>query len=346
MSLWKRWGVDTVIDGEAEQVIVDIVERALNDEPLPDYLYIGPKDTPSIEDIPVIKGASVNGLVEIMRGCPKKCSFCSVTLRPIRMIPLNKILKEVMVNIKYDVKNVILHSEDILLYYADGVKPREKQITKLHEEILKLTDGTIAWSHVSLASVKYAEEKYSLLSKLMNEMIMPRGNQEILGVEVGIETGSIRLARRVMPRKSAPYPVEMWREVVVDAFRIMHENNIVPAATLIIGLPGETVDDVIDTIELIEKLREFRSLIVPMMFVPMGSSKDKAFFLKEHLRNEHLDLMYLCLEHSLYWSKKLINKYIGERKNFLLRIMIEAFIRYVDLKFRKFKERLEYMSKV
>lgn len=344
LSLWKDWGVDTVIDGEAEKIIVDIADKALNNGSLPDYIYVGPKDTPTIDEIPLIRGASINGLVEIMRGCPRRCSFCSVTLRPLRMIPLDKILREVMVNIKYNIRNVILHSEDVLLYHGDGVKPREKPITKLHEEILKLTDGTIAWSHVSLASVKYAEEKYSLISKLMNEMILPRGNQEILGVEIGIETGSMRLARKAMPRKSAPYPVEMWREIVIDAFRIMHENSIVPAATLIVGLPGETINDVLDTIELIEKLRPYRSLIVPMLFVPLGAYKDKAFFRREYLKKEHLDLMYLCLEHSLYWAKKLVNKYINEKKNFFLRFLLNAFIRYIDLKFRGFKEGLDYLT--
>jgi len=82
-------------------------------------VYVGVDNVPGVNEIPVIKGASVNGLVEIMRGCPRGCKFCSVTLRPLRFIPLEKILSEVEVNIKSGVKGVILHSEDVLLYQAD-----------------------------------------------------------------------------------------------------------------------------------------------------------------------------------------------------------------------------------
>ncbi len=338
-SLWKRWGVTTVIDGEVERTIVDIVDMALCGEDLPDYIYVGPNDSPNIDEIPIIKGASVNGLVEIMRGCPRRCKFCSVTLRPLRMIPLDKILQEVMVNMKFGVKNVILHSEDILLYCGDGVIPKPEPIIKLHKSIMRLVSGTIAWSHASLSSIKYAEDNYNLISKIMNEIVLPKGIQDFIGVEVGIETGSPRLAMKIMPQKSAPYPVEMWPEVVEDAFRIMHENKIIPAATLIIGLPGETIDDVIKTIELIDKLRKYRSLIVAMFFVPMGVLKRREYFLKDYLKQEHLDLMYACLEHSLYWAKDIMNKfYIKEKRLAIIRAILNFIIRYTDLKMRKIRK--------
>jgi len=33
-----EWGVDTVVDGEGEKVVIDLVERALNNNPLPKYV--------------------------------------------------------------------------------------------------------------------------------------------------------------------------------------------------------------------------------------------------------------------------------------------------------------------
>ncbi|MCD6341911.1 MAG: radical SAM protein, partial [Thaumarchaeota archaeon] len=61
LDLWKRWGVDTVVDGEGERIVPDLVEKVYSGEPLPRYVFMGPKDVPSIEEIPVIKHASVNG---------------------------------------------------------------------------------------------------------------------------------------------------------------------------------------------------------------------------------------------------------------------------------------------
>lgn len=58
--------------------------------------------------------------------------------------------------------------------------------------------------------------------------------------------------------------------MVVEAHKLLQENNWVPCSTLIMGLPGETPDDVIKTIELVEELKDFKSLIVPLFFVPIG----------------------------------------------------------------------------
>jgi len=347
LELWRKWGVDTVIDGEAEKVIVDLVEKALNNEPLPDYVYVGPRDSPSIEEIPVIKGASVNGLVEIMRGCPRGCKFCSVTLRPLRYIPLDIIRKEIRVNLRAGVKGVILHSEDVLLYGANGVKPKPEPLLKLHEMVVKEIgeNGDLAWAHASLAAIKYAEEEYGLVSKIMNEYVL-NDHRRFLGVEVGIETGSPRLAKIIMPAKSAPYPAEKWPEIVEDAFRIMHENHIIPAATLILGLPEEKPEDVVKTAELLDRLRPYRSVIVPMFFVPMGALKKNKWFLRDHIKREHIEVMYKCFEHTVYWAEDIINKfYLKDPYLLPVKMGLKLFLKYAKRRVRKVAERIDIYVK-
>ncbi len=343
LELWQKWGVDTVVDGEVERVIVDIVEKALNNEPLPDYIYIGPGDSPSIEEIPVIKAPSVNGLVEIMRGCPRGCKFCSVTLRPLRYMPLEKIREEIRVNLRGGIKGVILHSEDVLLYGADGVKPRPEPLIKLHEMAVEEIGekGDLAWSHASLAAIKYAEEKHRLVSKLMNDIIL-NDHRKFLGVEVGIETLSVRLAKIIMPAKAAPYPAEQWPDVVEDAFRIMHENRIIPAATLILGLPEETPEDVAITAEMLDRLKPYRSLIVPMFFVPMGALKKNKWFVRDKLTQEHIEVLMKTLDHSLYWAEDIVNKfYLKESYLLPVRLGIKLFLKYVKRRVRKIRPQLE-----
>jgi len=340
LELWRKWGVDTVVDGEAEKVIVDLVEKALNNEPLPHYIYVGPSDSPSIEEIPVIKGASVNGLIEIMRGCPRGCKFCSVTLRPLRYIPLEIIEKEIRVNLEHGVESTILHSEDVLLYGANGVKPRPDPLIKLHEMARKLVPGSLAWSHSSLAAIKYAEEEYRLVSKLMQDIILTK--QDFLGVEVGIETLSSRLAKIIMPGKSAPYPPDKWPDIVEDAFRIMHENLIIPAATLILGLPEETASDVAITAEMFDRLRPYRSVIVPMFFVPMGVLKNRDWFRRNLVQPEHIEVMKKCLFHTLYWAEDIMNKfYLKEPHLVPVRLGLKLFMKYVKWKVNKIIPKLE-----
>ncbi|MEM4976531.1 MAG: radical SAM protein [Desulfurococcaceae archaeon] len=345
-ELMEKWGVDTVVDGEGEKVVVELVSRALKGEPLPRYVYVGVDNAPRVEEIPVIKAASVNGLVEIMRGCPRGCKFCSVTLRPLRFIPLEKILEEVEVNVRAGLKGIVLHSEDVLLYHADGLKPRPEPILKLHREVLSRMGEKrhLAWSHASLAAIVYAEESYGLISKLMNEVVLNE-HRRYLGVEVGIETGSPALARKIMVAKSLPYPPEKWPDVVEESFKIMHENKIIPAATVILGIPGETPDDVVKTIELIERLKPYRSIIVPMFFVPMGALKKNNWFLRDHLRPEHIEVLAKMYEHTRYWALDILRFYMSSPVYLPFRLLLRYFIWFVDRHVKKYMGKLEEMVK-
>ncbi len=339
IDLWSRWMVDTVVDGEGERVTIDLVKRVFNGEPLPRYVFVGPRDVPSIEEIPLIKYASINGLVEIMRGCPRGCKFCSVTLRSLRHVPLEMIEKEIMINVQQGVRNGILHSEDVLLYGARGININPDALIKLHQ-MARIHLNEIAWSHASLAAIKNAEEKYKLISRIM-EIVKSNGVQNYLGVEVGLETGSPRLAKKIMPAKSLPYPAESWPEVVEDAFIIMHENHIIPAATIILGLPEETPEDLAQTAELIDRLRPYRSLIVPMFFVPMGVLKNKDWFTDIKITDEHIEVMRRCLWHSIHWAEDIVNRfYLNKPGMAPLKFMLKTFLRYVRWKGRIVERKL------
>jgi len=336
---WVEWGVDTVVDGEAEKVVVDLVSKALNDEPLPRYVYVGVDEVPKLEEIPTIKHASINGLIEVTRGCPRNCRFCSVTLRPLRHYTFDMIEQELKVNVSEGVTEGIIHSEDVLLYGSRGVEPEPDAVIKLHK-LVKSYYKKISWSHASLSAIKRAEEKYKLVTKVRE--IICDDNQDYWGVEVGIETGSVKLAKKIMPAKSAPYPAEMWPQVVEDAFAIMHENNIIPAATLILGLPEETEDDVMRTAELLDRLRPYRSLIVPMFFVPMGYFKTHDWFTRVKIRDEHVEVMKRCLDHALYWASDIMNKfYLRGRSRAPLRWALRLFLAYVRWRTRNIDKKIE-----
>lgn len=347
--LWRedmieKLGVDTLVDGEGEKVIVKLAQSIIDGEPLPKYVYVSGDDVPDLEDIPDIKGASVNGLVEIMRGCARSCRFCSVTLRPTRYYSLDKIERELQVNVKAGIHSGVIHSDDVLFYGAVGILPRPEPLIKLHK-LVKKYYKTIAWSHASLAAIRYSQEKYGLISKL-SEIIYGEGNQKYLGVEVGIETGSVKLAKEIMPAKSAPYKPESYPETVEEAFKIMHENHIIPAGTMIVGLPEETEEDVYKTIELVDNLRSYRSILVPMFFVPMGYFKNKDWFTKIKLNDAHIELYKRVFWHDVYWAEDIINKfYIGGPIYYPVRIALKMFLFASKRKMKKVEAWLETQMK-
>ncbi|HEC77095.1 MAG TPA: hypothetical protein ENI33_07560 [Thermoplasmatales archaeon] len=91
----------------------------------------------------------------------------------------------------------------------------------------------------------------------------------------------------------------------------MEDCHLIPACTLITGLPEETEDDIIKTIELVDELKDFPSLIVPLFFVPMGKLRDKEWFKKEQLSEVQEDLLTACLHHDIKWVKRIGEIYFG-----------------------------------
>jgi len=190
-------GIDCVIEGEAEKVVGELLRRALNNQELPRIHDANVKDAPSVEDIPEIKNPSINGLIEIGRGCCRSCQFCDVTIRPLRWYPYEKILKELKVNVKAGIRHGVLHAEDVLLYSSKNTVPNREEVLKLHK-LCKRFLSNVSWSHTSMAAIA-ADPK---LIEGVSEILLD-GDQEWLGADVGIETGSPDLVRKIMPAKES-----------------------------------------------------------------------------------------------------------------------------------------------
>jgi radical SAM superfamily enzyme YgiQ (UPF0313 family) len=87
----------------------------------------------------------------------------------------------------------------------------------------------------------------------------------------------------------------------------MHDNKLVPACTLIVGLPDEREEDVIQTMDLVADLKEMRSLIVPLFFVPLGKLKNENWFTDIKLSRLHRQLLIQCAEHDFRWVDNLLD---------------------------------------
>ena len=87
----------------------------------------------------------------------------------------------------------------------------------------------------------------------------------------------------------------------------MHDNKMVPACTLIVGLPDEKEEDVIKTLDLVADLKDMRSLIVPLFFVPLGKLKTEDWFTNTQLNKLHKQLLIQCAEHDFRWVDNLLD---------------------------------------
>ena len=303
METRKELGIDCVIVEEGEKVVGPIFGKAVNGETLPEVVH--GKVVPE-EEIPIIKGPTICGLVEIARGCGRGCAFCVPTLQVYRCLSVEHILKEVEVNLRAG-RQPLLHAEDVLRYKAKSFRVNKEAVINLFRTVqnhpgVRMT----SLSHIALSSVVDAPDVIEEISSILGL----KEKATWTAAQTGIETGSPKLIKKYMAGKCKPFKPEDWPQVVVDSFEILSKNNWLPCGTLILGLPGETEKDVELTIELVEKLKPFKSLIVPLFLVSMGGLKNRAeSFTLDKMTNKHYELYLKCWEHNLNWAPSLVEEY-------------------------------------
>ena len=269
-----NYGIDCVFIGQKKEKIVDIFSKAVNGDSLPDVVHA--ENDPQASDdehMPLIRHAAIHGAVEISKGCGRNCQFCTPTMQSKVDMPLNRIMGEIEITTMEGSSNITLVTEDLFLYGA-----KDKHFTPNKKAVLKLVRSVanhpgvegIQPSHMSLAPVVCNPSMVKEVAEVLIEHNWYfHGKKAIITSETGIETGSIRLMRKYMAGKMLPYKPEQWREVVTQAFGILNDNDWYPLATLIVGLPEESEEDVAETLELIEDLKDYNAFYVPLFFVPL-----------------------------------------------------------------------------
>lgn len=299
----RKLGVDCVVVGESENIVARLFENAANGAEIPEIVHGEVVET---EEIPLIKNPTIDGIIEIARGCGRGCDFCVPTLQRYRCLPIRDILKEVEVNLRAG-RRPLLHAEDVLRYKAKGLEVNQEAVIDLFKTVRSYPGvDAVAMSHFALSSIASAPEAVEEISNILGA-----GEENgWLSGQTGLETGSPKLIEANMKGKCRPFEPEDWPQVVVNAFEIMSENYWVPCATLIIGLPEETDKDLDLTIDLLEELAGFKSLIVPLFLVSMGGLKDKAESFKiEEMKPKQAEVFLKCWEHNIDWGQNLLQEY-------------------------------------
>ena len=304
-TLTAELKVDHVVVGETEHIIANIfrdIENGTADK------FIEVKTWPTLEQIPNIIAPSFKGMVEVMRGCGRGCTFCSPNLRTARYYPLEKILAEIDINFKAGQKSAWLHSEDIFNYMVEDKKdfyPNEDAVIGVFEAVLKKmnfanpTHGTAAGALAAPRILKRVAE------------LNHAGMDKWVGIQVGLETASPELIRKIANNKMKPYSPDEWPWVILNGTYAFNKFFWFPAYTSIIGLPWESDEDEMDTARLIytmekklpEKLGDKAHFTVtPLAFVPMAALKNREpFNISEQLTPGRVFHIYHAWRH-LAWE--------------------------------------------
>ncbi len=278
-----EFGIDTVVSGRAEsRDVIDLFRRALAGDGLPARLDA---DHPHDAGALVVPDTRTSfGVVEMTTGCGRRCAFCQPDLNPRISVPKHEIMKAVAGNVAAGNHQVSLATEDMFVWRTDEAGlpffvPNRTELLDLYRSIadhpgveqVTLSHATIAPALVDPDLI--AELSAMLLDKspIRLKAVSSHPEGRALAPLIGIETGSTRVARKIMAGKSLPFDIKDWPHIVLNGLEVLNRNNWFPVCTLIIGSPDETDEDSQATLDLIYEAerRGLHCMWVPSIFTPL-----------------------------------------------------------------------------
>jgi radical SAM superfamily enzyme YgiQ (UPF0313 family) len=170
------------------------------------------------------------------RGCPHRCTFCINTVtnnRKYRKKSVKKVIEEVRALIeKYGLTHLRIIDDNFFL-------DRER-VKEICEGFIK-NDFCITWDAECRAD--YFRDGH-LDYKLLELCTKSR----LIEVTIGCESGSQRILD--LMRK------DIKVEQIINCVKQCHKHKIIPRCSFMMGIPGESKDDILQTAKLINRLRE------------------------------------------------------------------------------------------
>ncbi|HVF88884.1 MAG TPA: radical SAM protein [Blastocatellia bacterium] len=286
-DFFEELSVDCVVEGRSESVeTLELFRNAIRGDALPRQIEVQhPKDR---DGILFPDKRTTFGVVEMTTGCGRRCRFCVPDLNPQIDLPKEKIMRAVRANVREGNKLISLATEDMFIWGQVHTEtpfyfPNREALIDLYSDIVH-TPG-VEQHVLSHATIAPAVVDPLLIEKL-SDLLLPRSpihlpvlsthpERKALAPLIGLETGSVRMAKKIMPSKGVPFSIEDWPSVVIQGLSVLNRNNWFPAMTLMIGNPGETDEDTIATLDLIYEVerRGLFAFFIPSIFTPLHDTR-------------------------------------------------------------------------
>jgi radical SAM superfamily enzyme YgiQ (UPF0313 family) len=284
---YEELSVDCVVEGRSESPdTLELFRKAIRGEALPREIDV--KHPVRREDILFPEQRTTFGVVEMTTGCGRRCQFCVPDLNPQIDLPKENIMAAVRANVAQGNKQISLATEDMFIWGQVQTEtpfffPNREALVDLYRSIVEtpgveqhvLSHATIAPSVVDPLLIRKLSETLLEKSPIHLPYLSTHPKKKALSPLVGLETGSKRMARQIMPSKGIPFAIEDWPSVVLEGLRVLNENNWFPVMTLMVGNPGETDEDVEETLDLVYEMerRKLFAFLVPSIFTPLHDTR-------------------------------------------------------------------------
>ncbi len=315
-NAFEELGVDCVAEGRSESSdTLALFQKAITGEALPREINLA--HPTSRDGILFPDKRTTFGVVEMTTGCGRRCQFCVPDLNPQIDLPKAKIMDAVRANVREGNNLISLATEDMFIWgqvHTDTpfFFPNREALVDLYTEIVN-TPGVEQHllSHCTMAPFVVDPELIRQLSAVLlpkSPIHLPRLSTHPKGKAlvplIGLETGSVRMARQIMPSKAIPFSIDDWPSVVLEGLRVANQNNWFPMMTLMIGNPGESDQDVRETLDLVYEMdrRGLFAFLVPSIFTPLHDTRmehQTGVTRTRQLSPLQWQLMMKCWKHNL-----------------------------------------------
>jgi radical SAM superfamily enzyme YgiQ (UPF0313 family) len=283
---FEELGVDCVLDGRGETpAAAEVFRDAVAGRPLPRTFTVPHPRTR--DDILLPDRRTTFGAVEMTTGCGRRCQFCAPDLNPQIDLPKDRIMDAVRAHVRDGGSRVALATEDTFIWGQVRTAtpfffPNREALLDLCGEIAA-TPGveTLVLTHCTIAPFVVDPKLIAELSAVLlakSPYHLPRSRhpqKKVIIPLIGLETGSVRIARRIMAGKAVPFAIDDWPSVVLEGLRIANAHHWYPMFTLMVGSPDETDDDVKATLDLVYEMerRGLFAFLVPSIFTPLPETR-------------------------------------------------------------------------
>jgi len=284
---FEELGVDCVVEGRSEsQDAIELFRKAIAGEDLPREIEV--KHPVDRDAILFPDSRTTFGVVEMTTGCGRRCKFCVPDLNPQIDLPKERIMEAVRANVREGNKQISLATEDMFIWgqvHTDTpfYFPNREALLDLYSDVVNtpgveqhvLSHATIAPAVVDPILIRELSKILLPKSPIHFPYLSSHPEKKALAPLIGLETGSVRMAKKIMPGKAVPFSIDHWPSVVLEGLRVLNENNWFPAMTLIVGNPDETDEDIMETLDLVYEMerRGLFAFLIPSIFTPLHDTR-------------------------------------------------------------------------
>ncbi|MBA3062496.1 MAG: tRNA (N6-isopentenyl adenosine(37)-C2)-methylthiotransferase MiaB, partial [Atribacteria sp.] len=235
---------------------VNNLEEIINIVKYGNRKYISCGNTPefSLDHLPIKRGSKISAWIQIMRGCNNYCSYCVVpyTRGPEQSRGVSEILSEVNNLAQNKYKEVFLLGQNVNSYGND----LSQSVT--FSKLLELLNDIKGIERIRFTTSHPKDFSFDLIETIKN------CNKVCNHIHLPIQSASSKILK-IMNRK---YNINYYKNIIKEIRNNI--DNIAITTDVMVGFPGETEDDFLDT------LRAFKEIEFDEAYTFIYSNRENA----------------------------------------------------------------------